>query len=58
MEPGRRPLAFISTSRDHKQAVLRVADVATGAVRAVVDETVRTQDQLRIGCQVLWGRTR
>jgi dipeptidyl aminopeptidase/acylaminoacyl peptidase len=36
-------LAFVSTSRDHKHEVLRVADAATGAVRDVFDETVATQ---------------
>ena len=37
-----RSLAFVSTSRDHKQAELRVADAATGAVRDVLEETVAT----------------
>ncbi|RYE09295.1 MAG: S9 family peptidase, partial [Sphingobacteriaceae bacterium] len=36
-------LAFISTSRDHKQAKVRIADAATGAVREVFEETVATQ---------------
>ncbi len=36
-------LAFVSTSRDHKQEKLRIADAATGAVREVMEETVRTQ---------------
>ena len=36
-------LAFVSTSRDHKKAKLRVADAATGAVRDVFEETVPTQ---------------
>jgi dipeptidyl aminopeptidase/acylaminoacyl peptidase len=36
-------LAFVSTSRDHKQATLRVADAATGEVRDVYNETVATQ---------------
>jgi dipeptidyl-peptidase 4 len=53
--PDGERLAFISTSRDHKQAVLRVADAANGTVRAVVDETVRTQYESRVGCQVLWA---
>jgi Tol biopolymer transport system component/dienelactone hydrolase len=53
--PDATKLAFISTSRDHKQAVLRVADAATGAVRTVMDETVKTQYESRIGCQVLWA---
>jgi dipeptidyl-peptidase-4 len=53
--PDAARLAFISTSREHKHAVLRVADTATGAVRAVMDETVKTQYESRIGCQVLWA---
>ena len=32
-------LAFVSTSRDHKQEWLRIADAATGDVRDVMDET-------------------
>ena len=35
-------LAFVSTSRDHKREQLRLADAATGAVREVLEETVRT----------------
>ena len=35
-------LAFVSTSRDHKQATLRVADAATGDVRDVLEEKVDT----------------
>ncbi|MEP7211677.1 MAG: DPP IV N-terminal domain-containing protein [Acidobacteriota bacterium] len=36
-------LAFVSTSRDHKQANLRVADAATGVIRDVYEETTDTQ---------------
>ncbi len=36
-------LAFVSTSRDHKQANLRVADADTGAVRDIYEERVATQ---------------
>ncbi|ODT35601.1 MAG: peptidase S9 [Niabella sp. SCN 42-15] len=36
-------LAFISSSRDHKQANFRVADAATGEVRSVYEEKVPTQ---------------
>ncbi|MET4075510.1 DPP IV N-terminal domain-containing protein [Hymenobacter sp. UYCo722] len=36
-------LAFVSTSRDHKEEKMRVADAATGAVRDVFSETVATQ---------------
>jgi dipeptidyl aminopeptidase/acylaminoacyl peptidase len=35
-------VAFLSTSRDHKQAQLRIADAATGAVRNVLEEKVDT----------------
>jgi len=36
-------LAFVSTSRDHKQEKFRIATAATGAVREVFEETVATQ---------------
>jgi dipeptidyl aminopeptidase/acylaminoacyl peptidase len=52
--PDARQFAFISTSRDHKEAVLRVADPATGSVRTVMSEKVATQYESRIGCQILW----
>lgn len=35
-------LAFVSSSRDHKQAKMRIADAATGAVREVFEETSPT----------------
>jgi dipeptidyl-peptidase 4 len=35
-------LAFVSSSRDHKQATLRIADAANGQVRTVLDEKVDT----------------
>ena len=41
--PDGNQLAFVSTSRDHKQEKLRVADAATGSVREVFSETVATQ---------------
>ncbi|WP_266180441.1 S9 family peptidase [Dyella humicola] len=40
--PDARTLAFVSSSRDHKQAWFRVADARTGDVRTVFDETVPT----------------
>ncbi|MFC4529045.1 DPP IV N-terminal domain-containing protein [Dyella halodurans] len=40
--PDARTLAFVSSSRDHKQAWFRVADAATGEVRTVFDESVPT----------------
>lgn len=41
--PDGSHLAFISSSRDHKQAWLRVADATTGAVREVLHEQSTTQ---------------
>jgi dipeptidyl-peptidase-4 len=38
--PDEKHLAFVSTSRDHKQEWLRVADAQTGDVRDVMGETV------------------
>ncbi|HET8898183.1 MAG TPA: DPP IV N-terminal domain-containing protein, partial [Rhodanobacteraceae bacterium] len=38
-----KTLAFVSSDRGHKWAELRVADAATGAVRDVYRETVKTQ---------------
>lgn len=35
-------LAFVSTSRDHKQEWLRVADAGTGRIREVMEESVPT----------------
>ncbi|HSW28643.1 MAG TPA: DPP IV N-terminal domain-containing protein [Longimicrobiales bacterium] len=40
--PDASQLAFVSSSRDHKEARLRVADPGTGAVRDVLDERVAT----------------
>jgi len=40
--PDATSLAFVSTSRDHKRAQLRVADAATGSVVDVLEETVDT----------------
>ncbi len=41
--PDGSQLAFISTSRDHKQEKVRIADAATGTVHEVFQETVPTQ---------------
>ena len=41
--PDGSAIAFISSSRDHKQAWMRVADAATGAVRTLFEETAKTQ---------------
>jgi dipeptidyl aminopeptidase/acylaminoacyl peptidase len=41
--PDASHIAFISSSRDHKQAWLRIANAATGEVRTVLHETSKTQ---------------
>lgn len=41
--PDGSHLAFISSSRDHKDAWLRIADARTGAVRTVLHERSETQ---------------
>jgi dipeptidyl aminopeptidase/acylaminoacyl peptidase len=41
--PDGTELAFLSTSRDHKQEKFRIANAATGDVREVFEETVPTQ---------------
>ncbi|MDB4899545.1 MAG: peptidase dipeptidylpeptidase domain protein, partial [Gemmatimonadetes bacterium] len=52
--PDGSQLALATTSRDHKQSVLRVADARTGAVRTVLEETVPTHYESRTGWRVLW----
>ena len=41
--PDGTKLAFVSSSRDHKQAKFRIADAVTGDVRDIFEETVPTQ---------------
>jgi dipeptidyl-peptidase-4 len=40
--PDGSQLAFVSTSRDHKQVVLRLADSETGEIRDIFEEKVAT----------------
>lgn len=53
--PDAKRLVFASTSRDHKHTVVREADVATGVVRDIFDETVLTHFESRSGWEVLWS---
>ncbi len=53
--PDASRLAFVSTGRDHKSATVRVADVATGAVRTVFEETAKTHFESPAGWRVLWA---
>jgi dipeptidyl aminopeptidase/acylaminoacyl peptidase len=47
-------LALVSTSRDHKQEFLRIADVRTGEVREVMHESVPTYFESSTGDKVDW----
>jgi dipeptidyl-peptidase-4 len=53
--PDAARLAFVSTSRDHKTATVRVADAASGAVRTVFEESEKTHFESRAGWRVLWA---
>ncbi|MFL6439254.1 MAG: DPP IV N-terminal domain-containing protein [Terriglobales bacterium] len=51
--PDSKHLAFVSTSRDHKQEQLHVTDADTGVVRDVMQETVPTYYESGAG-RVSW----
>lgn len=53
--PDGSRLALVSTSRDHKEAIFRVAESGTGVVRTVFNETVPTHYESVSGWQVLWA---
>ena len=53
--PDGSKLALASTSRDHKQTIVRLADTKSGDVRTVFDETVPTQFESITGWRVLWN---
>ena len=53
--PDGSKLALASTSRDHKQTIVRLADTRTGEVRTVLEETVPTHFESLTGWRVLWG---
>jgi len=53
--PDGSRLGLISSSRDHKTAVAKIADVATGSVRTILEETVPTQYEARITWRILWA---
>jgi dipeptidyl aminopeptidase/acylaminoacyl peptidase len=52
--PDGSRLALVSTGRDHKDAVLKVADATTGEVRTVMREVEETHYESRTGWRVLW----
>ena len=41
--PDGSKLAFVSSSRDHKEAILRIAEATTGQVKTIFEEKVATQ---------------
>jgi dipeptidyl-peptidase 4 len=53
--PDGARLVLASTSRDHKQTIVRIADTKTGEVRTVFEETVPTQFESLAGWRVLWA---
>ncbi len=56
--PDARQLVFVSTSRDHQDEKVRVADAATGAVRDVMEETSTTWLESgfnKVDWQPLWA---
>jgi dipeptidyl aminopeptidase/acylaminoacyl peptidase len=53
--PDGSKLALASTSRDHKQTILRLADTRSGDVRTVFEETVPTHFESITGWRVLWN---
>ncbi len=53
--PDGSQLALASTSRDHRQTIVRLADTKTGDVRTVFEETVPTHFESITGWRVLWG---
>lgn len=52
--PDASRLAYVSTSRDHRLATVKVADAATGAVRVVFEERSPTQFESVAGWRVIW----
>ncbi len=53
--PDGSQLALASTSRDHKQTIVRLADTRTGDVRTIFEETTATQFESLAGWRVLWS---
>ncbi len=52
--PDASRLAYVSTSRDHKSATVKLADAATGTVRILFRETSPTQFESVAGWRVIW----
>lgn len=52
--PDGKQFAFISTSRYHKDAWVRIANAATGQVRTILHEQVDTHYEMNCEWQILW----
>jgi dipeptidyl aminopeptidase/acylaminoacyl peptidase len=52
--PDASQLAYVSTSRDHKSATVKLADANTGAVRTLFEETSPTQFESVAGWRIIW----
>jgi dipeptidyl aminopeptidase/acylaminoacyl peptidase len=52
--PDASKLALVSTTRYHKDAIFRIADVASGAVTTLFTESEETHYESRVNWQVLW----
>ena len=53
--PDASQLAFVSTSRDHQTATVRIADALSGAVRTLFAESEKTHFESPAGWRVLWA---
>jgi dipeptidyl-peptidase 4 len=53
--PDATRLIVASTDRFHKSATIRMADVATGAVKTLFTESEKTHFEARVPMQVLWA---
>jgi dipeptidyl aminopeptidase/acylaminoacyl peptidase len=53
--PDGARFAFVSTSRDHKKATVRLADTESGEVRTVFEESEKTHFESPAGWRVLWA---
>jgi dipeptidyl aminopeptidase/acylaminoacyl peptidase len=52
--PDATQLAYVSTSRDHKHATVKLANAETGAVRTLFEESSPTQFESVAGWRILW----
>ena len=53
--PDGTKLGFISTDRAHKSATAKLADLATGNVRTIMRQEVKTHFESRVTWRILWS---